>query len=87
MQEPTVAKLARSCIIICCLQVKPGLSAFSESPEKAAASVAELLSTAEKTIPAHLWQHTPLALKATAGLRLLPEEQADAILEAVSEVK
>jgi Golgi nucleoside diphosphatase len=49
----------------------------------AADSVAELLETAKATIPSHLWHQTPLALKATAGLRLLSENQVDEILDAV----
>uniref|UniRef100_A0A914UNQ6 Uncharacterized protein n=1 Tax=Plectus sambesii TaxID=2011161 RepID=A0A914UNQ6_9BILA len=65
-------------------EVKPGLSSFADSPAQAAASVADLLTTAKKAVPQHLWGHTPLALKATAGLRLLPEDQAEAILEAVA---
>ena len=51
---------------------------------KAAESVALLLKKARETVPEESWQHTPLALKATAGLRLLPELEAEAILEKVS---
>uniref|UniRef100_A0A915EE67 Uncharacterized protein n=1 Tax=Ditylenchus dipsaci TaxID=166011 RepID=A0A915EE67_9BILA len=62
------------------LDCKPGLSSFAQTPELAAESVRELLSTAKQVIPTNLWVHTPITLKATAGLRLLPENQADAIL-------
>ncbi|KAI1730100.1 GDA1/CD39 (nucleoside phosphatase) family domain-containing protein [Ditylenchus destructor] len=64
-------------------EVKPGLSSFASTPELAAESVRELLFTAKKVIPESLWVHTPIVLKATAGLRLLPEEEADAILSEV----
>ena len=36
-----------------------------------------------KYIPQHLHASTPIALKATAGLRLLPEAESKAILEHV----
>lgn len=64
-------------------EVKPGLSSFASTPKLAAESVHELLLTAKSVIPEGLWVHTPITLKATAGLRLLPEEQADAILSEV----
>lgn len=31
-------------------------------------------------VPPHLWKKTPVVLKATAGLRLLSEEKAQALL-------
>ncbi|CAJ0957151.1 unnamed protein product, partial [Mesorhabditis belari] len=64
-------------------EVKPGLSAFHDNPKGAALSVRELLDKAHEEIPPELWEKTPIALKATAGLRLLPKGQADAILEEV----
>ncbi|TKR61712.1 hypothetical protein L596_028792 [Steinernema carpocapsae] len=63
--------------------VKPGLSSFAKEPEKASESVGILLDAARATIPKSLWIHTPITLKATAGLRLLPENEADAILDEV----
>ena len=65
------------------LQVKPGLSSFSAVPEGAADSVQELLEAAKATVPESLVTRTPITLKATAGLRLLPSDQADAILKSV----
>lgn len=34
-------------------------------------------------VPPHLWKKTPVVLKATAGLRLLSEEKAQALLSEV----
>ena len=41
----------------------------------------ELLDSAKSFIPKEYWKTTPITLKATAGLRLLPKEEGDAILE------
>lgn len=38
---------------------------------------------AKKTIPKEQWIQTPVVLKATAGLRLLPQEKAKALLDEV----
>ena len=38
-------------------------------------------------MPKDYWKHTPITLKATAGLRLLPKEQGDAILAVVRKVR
>ncbi|XP_040268276.1 ectonucleoside triphosphate diphosphohydrolase 5 isoform X6 [Bufo bufo] len=66
--------------------VKPGLSAFAGEPERGAESVRSLLHLAQDDIPATHWKTTPLVLKATAGLRLLPEHQAEALLLEVRKV-
>jgi len=41
----------------------------------AAESILQLLTTAKQRIPEKFWSTTPLVLKATAGLRLLPAEK------------
>ena len=41
----------------------------------------ELLDEAKSFIPKEYWKTTPITLKATAGLRLLPKEEGDAILD------
>jgi len=64
-------------------QVKPGLSSYKDSPADAAESLRGLLNAAVKRIPASAHKCTPIQLKATAGLRLLGKERADAILDAV----
>lgn len=68
-------------------ELKPGLSSYAEDPQAGAESVKKLLGRAKAFIPQDKWASTPIALKATAGLRLLPKEKADAILEAVSVFK
>jgi len=64
-------------------QIKPGLSSYANSPEKAAESLDALLDIAVAEIPKELQACTPLAVKATAGLRLLGEAESKAILDAV----
>ncbi|XP_048831085.1 ectonucleoside triphosphate diphosphohydrolase 5 [Brienomyrus brachyistius] len=66
--------------------VKPGLSAYADKPEEGANTIKQLLRIAKKTIPHSEWRRTPVVLKATAGLRLLPEHKARAILDEVHEV-
>ncbi|KAB1277273.1 Ectonucleoside triphosphate diphosphohydrolase 5 [Camelus dromedarius] len=66
--------------------VKPGLSAFVDQPKQGAESVQELLEVAKDSIPRSHWKRTPVVLKATAGLRLLPEEKAQALLFEVKEI-
>lgn len=65
-------------------QLKPGLSSYADDPQKAAESLKPLLDTAMKTVPKNMQSQTTLSLKATAGLRLLPGDKADKILDAVT---
>lgn len=46
----------------------------------AAENIRHLLQLAKKNIPRERWAHTPVAVKATAGLRLLPDSKAESIL-------
>ena len=46
----------------------------------------ELINAAKERIPEKYWSKTPITLKATAGLRLLPQEQSDAIITEVKKV-
>ncbi|XP_054871664.1 ectonucleoside triphosphate diphosphohydrolase 5 isoform X2 [Amphiprion ocellaris] len=66
--------------------IKPGLSAYADSPEMAGQTVRMLLKVAKKTVPRLVWKRTPLVLRATAGLRLLSAEKAHAILDQVQHV-
>lgn len=46
-------------------------------------TIRQLLKIAKKTVPEEDWKRTPVVLKATAGLRLLPEDKANALLKEV----
>jgi guanosine-diphosphatase len=64
-------------------QTKPGLSSYAANPVGAAESLDVLLDEAVKVVPRSLHSCTPVAVKATAGLRLLGSAQSEAILTAV----
>uniref|UniRef100_H2VBM9 nucleoside diphosphate phosphatase n=1 Tax=Takifugu rubripes TaxID=31033 RepID=H2VBM9_TAKRU len=66
--------------------VKPGLSSYKDKPEEGGNTIRQLLKIAKKAIPKEAWSRTPVVLKATAGLRMLPEEKANALLKEVQEV-
>ncbi|KAK3832547.1 MAG: nucleoside phosphatase GDA1/CD39 [Linnemannia elongata] len=63
--------------------LEPGLSSFDDDAQGAAQSLDPLLKIALESVPAFLHKSTPVAVKATAGLRLLGEGKSDRILEAV----
>ncbi|KAJ8691719.1 Guanosine-diphosphatase [Pleurotus ostreatus] len=62
---------------------QPGLSAYSGKPEEAAQSLDVLMEEAMRVVPEDLRKCTPVAVKATAGLRLLGTTESGAILDAV----
>lgn len=66
--------------------LQPGLSAYADDVEKSTAGIRELLDVAKRDIPFDFWKTTPLLLKATAGLRLLPGKKAQNLLQKVKEV-
>lgn len=63
--------------------LKPGLSSFDTDTEGAAKSLEPLIKLALDTVPEAKRACTPIALKATAGLRLLGAEKSNAILARV----
>ncbi|PIO71491.1 GDA1/CD39 family protein [Teladorsagia circumcincta] len=67
-------------------EAKPALSSFIDDPSAAGSSIRGLLETAQAHVPLFMWEKTPITLKATAGLRLLPGDLADDILDAVEDV-
>ncbi|KAG9323820.1 hypothetical protein KVV02_002266 [Mortierella alpina] len=64
-------------------QIKPGLSSYGPDAEGAAQSLDQLLDIAMRTVPKYLHRSTPIAVKATAGLRLLDGDQSHRIIDAV----
>lgn len=62
---------------------QPGLSSFPEDPAGAAGSLDVLMEVAMKSVPDKLKGCSPVAVKATAGLRFLGPEKSGKILEAV----
>lgn len=65
-------------------ELKPGLSSLT--PEEGAEQIGVLLSEAKLLIPEKYWNNTPLAFKATAGLRLLGASHSEDILNAIREL-
>lgn len=63
----------------------PGLSSYPSDPEAAAESLDPLLKIALETVPKDRRSCTPVAVKATAGLRLIGATKSTKILEAVTE--
>ncbi|XP_069462986.1 ectonucleoside triphosphate diphosphohydrolase 6 [Ambystoma mexicanum] len=66
--------------------LKPGLSTYADDPDQCVQGILQLLEVAKKEIPSDLWAVTPLVLKATAGLRLLPGEKAQNLLDKVKDI-
>jgi guanosine-diphosphatase len=60
-----------------------GLSAYEGDPEGAAQSLDVLLDVAVKNVPESIQSCTPIAVKATAGLRKVGKKDSDEILAAV----
>ncbi|KAL1878069.1 hypothetical protein VTK73DRAFT_8120 [Phialemonium thermophilum] len=60
-----------------------GLSAYADDPEAAAKSLDVLMEEAMKVVPDKLKACSPVAVKATAGLRLIGPEKSQKILDAV----
>lgn len=65
------------------VQKQPGLSAYAGRPDDAAQSLDSLLDVAMRVVPEPLRRCAPVAVKATAGLRLLGTSQSAEILDAV----
>ncbi|KZT60644.1 nucleoside phosphatase GDA1/CD39 [Calocera cornea HHB12733] len=66
-------------------QTRPGLSSYAGNPQGAAASLDELMDEAVRVVPERLRKCTPVAVKATAGLRLLGARESAEILQAVEQ--
>ncbi|KAK3732879.1 hypothetical protein QZH41_018670 [Actinostola sp. cb2023] len=60
---------------------KTGLSSFAKNPKEGAKTIHKLLKIAKDVVPPTKWHKTPVALKATAGLRLLPGKASKQLLK------
>ncbi|KAK7196580.1 ATP diphosphohydrolase [Novymonas esmeraldas] len=65
-------------------RVEPGLSSFAANPSGASQSLQVLLKTAAEAVPLSHHECTAIALRATAGLRLLPDASQQAVLNAAT---
>ncbi|KAM9931691.1 hypothetical protein OXX80_008652 [Metschnikowia pulcherrima] len=64
--------------------IRPGLSSFNESPQKVGKHhLSYLLNLASSVVPKSEHYRTPLFIHATAGMRLLPPNEQEPILENV----
>lgn len=68
------------------MRVSPGLSGYSDDPDRASESVLELLKFARKRIPEGKWGESEVRLMATAGLRMLDLSLQERILESCRKV-
>ncbi len=64
-------------------ELRPGLSAYASDPAAAAASLDPLMQEAVKVVPRQLVSCTPVAVKATAGLRQLGTDASAEIIRMV----
>ncbi|KAJ2610579.1 Guanosine-diphosphatase [Coemansia sp. RSA 1365] len=64
-------------------QLEPGLSSFKDNVDGAAHSLDGLMEVAMRSVPKSMHKCTPIAVKATAGLRMLGSEKSNYILNAV----
>ncbi|XP_030029498.1 ectonucleoside triphosphate diphosphohydrolase 5 isoform X3 [Manduca sexta] len=62
---------------------KPGLSSFANDPAKGADTIVQLIKRAEFLTPPEKRKDTPIIVRATAGLRLLPAEKAQQLIDEV----
>jgi hypothetical protein len=67
-------------------RIKPGLSSFVNDDMGLRKHIYSLLKFAKNRIPYHLWSKTTISLKATAGLRELPVDQQQHLIEISSEL-
>ena len=62
---------------------RAGLSSYAEDPVSGAKSLLPLLESAARRVPSEYSSATKISLRATAGLRMLPGDQADNLLAEV----
>ncbi|SNX82367.1 related to YND1 - apyrase (NDPase/NTPase) [Melanopsichium pennsylvanicum] len=62
------------------LKIEPGLSSYGDHPADVGSHLKVLLDHAEKIVPPSALAETPIYVMATAGMRLLPDHQREAVL-------
>ena len=67
-------------------KLKPGLSSMLNKPDDIEAYFQKIFDEADKIIPQEKQGSTPFVVLATAGMRLLPESDQDAIMTKVKEI-
>ncbi|CAA0822306.1 Probable apyrase 6 [Striga hermonthica] len=68
------------------MRVNPGLSAHLDDPDGAGHAISELVQFAKGNVPSDQWGNTEIRLMATAGMRLLGNEDQERILNACRRV-
>jgi apyrase len=63
------------------VKVDGGLSQYADNPSACRRGLMDLMEKARNVVPKKMWKETEVILMATAGLRLLRPEQADALLD------
>lgn len=61
-------------------KVKPGISTYGDRPEDVGEHLEELVEFAQDIVPKSEVENTPVFLLATAGMRLLPDDQRASVL-------
>ena len=67
-------------------KLKPGLSSMLNKPDEIEAYFRKFVDEADKIIPKDKQSSTPFVVLATAGLRLLPKADQDAIMDKAKEI-
>lgn len=85
----TDVSIVQSSIVCLCVYEPPSLPFLHSHGScvfsKAAQTVRTMLKVAKNAVPRLEWKRTPVLLRATAGLRLLPAGKARALLDQVKQ--
>ncbi|XP_031573083.1 ectonucleoside triphosphate diphosphohydrolase 1-like [Actinia tenebrosa] len=67
-------------------KAKPGLSAFADSVSDIGSYLDDLIDSAKNVVPADRQSSTPIYLYATAGMRLLEDDEKNAVINEVNKL-
>ena len=76
-----IGTLLTLCFLFLFFHLTQGISSHVDKPSQASSYVEPLLDFAAQHIPKHKHMETPLYILATAGMRMLPPTDQEAILE------